>query len=725
MNDIGRSFASYTYTDISTGFFETAQDVFSAYSDKMIFKTLDIEKDIVQQGYTEGTYDLIVASLVLHATKGLNRTLTNARRLLKPGGQLIILEVSNDDVCRVGFLMCALPGWWLGQGDGRVLSPCVSTLDWHTALLESGFSGVDSSTPEHDAIPYPLAVIVSQAVDDRVAMLREPLSAAGLDNIAIDQLDVVLIGGRTLSTVQLVQKIVRLLPAGTKHTVFKTLGDIKTARITNKSVILVLTELDEPVFKRLTEKTLVGLQRLFETQRTVLWITQGCRSENPYMNMSVGLGRSLVLENPDLTLQFLDLEEGVRPNPRQLLEVLLRLRTGDVLEREGQLDNVLWTTEHELALENGETLLSRVYQNKSLNNRYNASKRTMVETAHPSSTPLTLSVDASSRHSLTRATMPQTPSDDTILLKATHSLLHPVFPAVYLVLGNSPTGATLVALTTSNTSSALVPAANSIEVTLPINAAAPDFLAHLAAELVAASILSICHRDSTLLVHEPSPAVAKCIRETAEDANVTVYFSTSTPSASLEDWITIDAYAPKRVVQAALPGRVSAFVDCAAKGKASGVITSCLGQTCVNTTLDGLEKIHHLIGLSGTNLGNKVLGGAVQRTLAAVPSAEMLEVVQLKELVGREVRKGQAIVDWTGTDNVPVQVETVETEVKFRGDRTYVLFGLTSDLAQSICDWMAAHGARNIVLTSRNPKVEGAWVNGLKKRGVRLQVFAK
>lgn len=725
MSDIGRSFASYTYTDISTGFFETAQDVFSAYSDKMIFKTLDIEKDIVQQGYTEGTYDLIVASLVLHATKGLNRTLTNARRLLKPGGQLIILEVSNDDVCRVGFLMCALPGWWLGQGDGRVLSPCVSTLNWHTALLESGFSGVDSSTPEHDAIPYPLAVIVSQAVDDRVAMLREPLSAAGLDNIAIDQLDVVLIGGRTLSTVQLVQKIVRLLPAGTKHTVFKTLGDIKTARITNKSVILVLTELDEPVFKRLTEKTLVGLQRLFETQRTVLWITQGCRSENPYMNMSVGLGRSLVLENPDLTLQFLDLEEGVRPNPRQLLEVLLRLRTGDVLEREGQLDNVLWTTEHELALENGETLLSRVYQNKSLNNRYNASKRTIVETAHPSSTPLTLSVDTSSRHSLTRATMPQTPSDDTILLKATHSLLHPVFPAVYLVLGNSPTGAILVALTTSNTSSALVPAANSIEVTLPINAAAPDFLAHLAAELVAAGILSICHRDSTLLVHEPSPAVAKCIRETAEDANVTVYFSTSTPSASLEDWITIDAYAPKRVVQAALPGRVSAFVDCAAKGKASGVITSCLGQTCVNTTLDGLEKIHHLIGLSGTDLGNKVLGGAVQRALAAAPSAEMLEVVQLKELVGREVRKGQAIVDWTGTDKVPVQIETVETEVKFRGDRTYVLFGLTSDLAQSICDWMAAHGARNIVLTSRNPKVEGAWVDGLKKRGVRLQAFAK
>lgn len=79
------------------------------------------------------------------------------------------------------------------------------------------------------------------------------------------------------------------------------------------------------------------------------------------------------------------------------------------------------------------------------------------------------------------------------------------------------------------------------------------------------------------------------------------------------------------------------FIDCAAKGKASGVVPSCLAQTCLNTTLDGLQGIQHLIGLSGADLGNKLLGGAVQRALAAAPSTEVLEVVQLKELVGREV----------------------------------------------------------------------------------------
>jgi hybrid polyketide synthase / nonribosomal peptide synthetase ACE1 len=40
----------------------------------MIFKTLDIEKDIFEQGYEEHSYDLIIGSMVLHATNNLQKT---------------------------------------------------------------------------------------------------------------------------------------------------------------------------------------------------------------------------------------------------------------------------------------------------------------------------------------------------------------------------------------------------------------------------------------------------------------------------------------------------------------------------------------------------------------------------------------------------------------------------------------------------------------------------
>ena len=39
-------------------------------------------------------------------------------------------------------------------------------------FFQIGFSGIDSSTPEYDATPFLLAIIVSQAVDNRIVSLR-------------------------------------------------------------------------------------------------------------------------------------------------------------------------------------------------------------------------------------------------------------------------------------------------------------------------------------------------------------------------------------------------------------------------------------------------------------------------------------------------------------------------------------------------------------------------
>ena len=711
----------------------------------MIFKTLDVEKDITEQGYEEHSYDLVVASLVLHATTDLHRTLTNTRRLLKPGGYLIIQEVSNNDVTRVGFLMCALPGWWLGQNDGRKLSPCVSTLEWHRLLLQSGFSGIDSSTPEYDATPFPLAIIVSQAVDDRIVLLREPLTLLGIQAAAEDKWDLVLVGGQSLSSIQLIEQIIGLVqPSGIKHTVFKTLGDIDTAKISAKSAILCITELDEPVFKRLSERTLGGMKRLFETQRTILWITQGCRSEDPYMNMAVGLGRSLVLENPDLVLQFLDLESGVKPNPRQLLEALLRLRQGDILEKEGNLDNILWTNEHELAYENGDLTISRVYHKNSLNDRYNASKRTIFETMDPQVVPLKLAKDSSSRHALvldnsltaemldTQAMM----AGSNVLVKVSHSLSTPVlttplYPS-YLVYGiNKATEKSVIAISPNNGSYALLHPARVLEIEVPAGKES-EFLNHLHVQVHVENILSVCQRDSILLVHEPSPEIASSIVESASDANITVIFTTSSPDPADNSWIRINSYAPKRVILSSIPSHVSAFIDCSTSGqngRAGSLIASCLSPSCLRKNIAEFQKLHQARSFSTADLRQKfssVVDRALKETLKSKHSGS-LPVIGLEQVIGRSDIDAivPAIVDWSAPAGIPVQITTVDSQVTFKSDRTYVLFGLTSDLAQSICDWMVSHGARNIVLTSRNPKIDAKWVEMLAEAGVRLEVFAK
>lgn len=745
MGNIGHSFSSYTFTDISTGFFETAQDVFASAGDKMIFKSLDIEKDVTAQGYEEHSYDLVVASLVLHATTDLHRTLTNTGRLLKPGGYLILQEVSNNDVTRVGFLMCALPGWWLGQNDGRKLSPCVSTLEWHRLLLQSGFSGIDSSTPEYDATPFPLAIIVSQAVDDRISLLREPLSMFGLQAAVEGEWDLVLVGGQSLTTILLIEQIIGLVqPSGIKCTVFKTLADIDTAKISAKSIILCIAELNEPVFKRLSERTLDGMKRLFETQKTILWITQGCRSEDPHMNMAVGLGRSLVLENPDLVLQFLDLESGVKPNPRQLLEALLRLRQGDILEKEGNFDNMLWTNEHELAYENGDLTISRVHHKDALNDRYNASKRTIFETVDPQTVPVNLAKDTLSRHTLVldnslAAEMldPQAmTAGSNIFVKVSHSfstpaLVTPLHPS-YLVYGiNKATKRSVIAVSPSNGSCALLPPQRVLDIELPVGKEL-DFINHLYIQMLVENVLSLCQRGSTILIHEPSPELASSIAESASDENISVVFTTSSSGPAEKAWTRMNSYAPERVIQSSIPSQVSAFIDCSTsgqKGRAGLLIASCLPLSCIRTTIAEFQNLRLARSFSTADL-RQIFSNLVQRALKETLKSKQsstLPVIGLEQVIGRSNNDANvpAIVDWRVPARFPVQITTVDSKVTFKGNRIYVLFGLTSDLAQSICDWMVSHGARNIILTSRTPKIDTKWIELLAEAGVRLEFFAK
>jgi SAM-dependent methyltransferase len=54
----------YTYTDVSAGFFEKARARFGAWEKILEFKVLDIEASPAEQGFAEGSYDMVVASNV-------------------------------------------------------------------------------------------------------------------------------------------------------------------------------------------------------------------------------------------------------------------------------------------------------------------------------------------------------------------------------------------------------------------------------------------------------------------------------------------------------------------------------------------------------------------------------------------------------------------------------------------------------------------------------------
>lgn len=291
---------SSTFTDVSSSFFEKAQERFQESATRVVFKTFELEKNPKEQGYQDRSFDLIVGSLVVHATKSLETTLSYIRSLLKPGGYIVLVEGSVDTL-RSGFMMAGLPGWWVG-GEDRRWGPKVSSAEWDRLLRNNGFSGVDAIARDSD-IPYTNlgVVFVSQVVDDLVNLLRSPLDCFKLE-LAVDE--IVLVGGSLNKIQPLTDNISNVLrPWARKQKTVQSIDLLESTEIPSGGAVLCLTELDDPIFKSLTDAELGGLQNIFAQAERILFVTCSDSLNSPYSIVLLGLVRSLRLEIPHLKIQ--------------------------------------------------------------------------------------------------------------------------------------------------------------------------------------------------------------------------------------------------------------------------------------------------------------------------------------------------------------------------------------------------------------------------------------
>jgi hybrid polyketide synthase/nonribosomal peptide synthetase ACE1 len=244
----------------------------------MHFRVLDIEKDSAAQGLAETSLDMVIASFVMHATSKLEQALKNVRQLLKPGGYLVMAEVTNNDQTRGGFIFGALPGWWLGADDGRVLSPCISPSEWDDVLRKTGFSGIDAITPDNDSFPFPGSVLAAQAVDDRISFLRQPvINSTEYLGTNSPLGDLLVIGGRTMRTSNIVHHISGMLQKQYgRIRNYISVEDVDIAAISSATTILTLAELDHHTFENLSSekfeflKISSSMERQFYTSRKVV-----------------------------------------------------------------------------------------------------------------------------------------------------------------------------------------------------------------------------------------------------------------------------------------------------------------------------------------------------------------------------------------------------------------------------------------------------------------------
>jgi acyl transferase domain-containing protein/aryl carrier-like protein len=128
----------YVFTDVTAHFLHKAEQKFRDHP-FMKYQMLDIEKDPVSQGFELLSFDIILASDVLHATTDLRASLRNVQKLLASGGLLVLLE--TDSPGRWADMVFGLTeGWWrFTDIDLRPNHPLLSRPQWLALLEELDF----------------------------------------------------------------------------------------------------------------------------------------------------------------------------------------------------------------------------------------------------------------------------------------------------------------------------------------------------------------------------------------------------------------------------------------------------------------------------------------------------------------------------------------------------------------------------------------------------------
>ncbi|WZH45859.1 hybrid pks-nrps protein [Fusarium acuminatum] len=726
LESLGTTFESYTFTDISTGFFEAAAEAFEPWAAKMIFKPLNIENDPAEQGFLEGHYDFIIASNVLHATKTLAVTMQNTRRLLKPGGQLLLLEVTSD-IVRVKLMMSGLSGWWLGGDDGRRYGPTIPVSQWDTLLRQTGFSGVDKTVNDFvDDSKYMTSVMLSQAVDDGIRLLRNPLSVSA--DWLVSQ-SITIVGGKYKTIAQDVKKLICQMNDATETTIhcFNNFEELALSESSfHARSAVVLEDMDEPILKDLTEDKLRGVQRLVNEARQVLWVSKGCQRDEPFSNMSVGMCRSLVSEYPHISLQHVDIEGGVTSDTASLLvKALIQL----IYRASLKSDDVVWSFEPEMVLRDNKWFIPRIKSDQALNDQLNARKMRIQ-------TQKTLdrdSIEIQQRRDQfiivePIPTLPPSGSSPLVEVTVTHSLLYPFSMGTkssgYLCYGytNNEPSIRVLAISETNRSKILVPSFFVWDMSSN-NAEAASLLRKTAFSITAERLLNDVDSGATVLVHEADEFMGSALQWKAAELGLAIVLTTSDSEKAKSDGVVfVHALAPERFVKRIVPQSTSVVIDLS--GNDYSAIDSPLQRYLPSRCK--FYRLQDILGSTSQGVQDPIIHGIRDASRSSLKIAEDGPMLKLSEMANKalSVRDYATVVDFASDTTISAVIQRLRGDQLFRSDKTYLLIGCTGGLGKALCRWMVSSGVRHLALTTRNvAAVDKVWLEELRLQGAEINLY--
>lgn len=320
----------YLFTDVSPLFTSRASERFKSYTG---FTALpyDVTRDAAAQGIEPGSYDIVIAANVLHATPDLKQTLSNLHSVMAPGGVLVALEGVRPQ--RFGDLTVGMTdGWW--SFSDRELRPDYALLDvdrWMQVLSDAAFD----RTVAFPDVPAADGGVLAQ---QRVILARKPVEsittasrwvalgdgAAATDvvtRLREQGLDITTLPVADLDTVR-AAVAAQCERGGLDGVLHLAALDVEPGDATGTALVDLL----QPVF----ETALGAVRALAENPGPRLaLVTRASEAEAPGVGVDPvtaplwGIGRNAAIEHPELRCLTIDLPDG--PFDAAALAAALRL----------------------------------------------------------------------------------------------------------------------------------------------------------------------------------------------------------------------------------------------------------------------------------------------------------------------------------------------------------------------------------------------------------------
>ncbi|KAH7381320.1 polyketide synthase-like protein [Phaeosphaeria sp. MPI-PUGE-AT-0046c] len=311
---------SYTYTDISSYFFQRAKEKFEDFAEFMTFKKLDIENDPDTQGLSATGYDVVVAANVLHATSDMYRTLSNVRKLLRPGGRLVLLEMTNR-LLAASVIFGTLPGWWNASEEWRTGGPLLTEDQWRALLLATGFSDLQCSSPDvSDPLEEGTRLMITMAVEQKSSLSSSITGLPNKHRVLIIYAEPALKMTRSNEAIALARKLIdsgrnaELVPFNMIYQ--KNMAD---------AVCISLIEFEDSLLATMSSAELSSFQRIMEEPAGLIWATRGSASsdiDRPDLSLFQGLSRTIRAEHEGFHCASIDFDDKRKLAASEVANVL-------------------------------------------------------------------------------------------------------------------------------------------------------------------------------------------------------------------------------------------------------------------------------------------------------------------------------------------------------------------------------------------------------------------